>query len=83
MTLDKGREQLIRRGEGGTLSSKKDTHRPHHPIPSTARRLEENGFTSIKELLRSLQVDPSDDSCPSITALHKLNRTNKNFSRVT
>ncbi|KJZ68548.1 hypothetical protein HIM_12065 [Hirsutella minnesotensis 3608] len=34
-------------------------------VPNTDRGLEENGFTSIEELLTSLQADPSNDACPS------------------
>ncbi|KAG6989607.1 hypothetical protein FocnCong_v021163 [Fusarium oxysporum f. sp. conglutinans] len=34
-------------------------------VPNTDRGLEENGFTSIEELLTSIQPDPSDDTSPS------------------
>ncbi|KJZ70496.1 hypothetical protein HIM_10125 [Hirsutella minnesotensis 3608] len=34
-------------------------------VPNTDRGLEENGFTSIEELLTSLPADPSNDACPS------------------
>jgi hypothetical protein len=34
-------------------------------VPNTDRGLEENGFTTIEELLASVQPDPSDDTSPS------------------
>ncbi|KJZ70684.1 hypothetical protein HIM_09908 [Hirsutella minnesotensis 3608] len=55
---------LMERMQREELSAVERTH-TDPIVPNTDRGLEENGFTSIEELLTSLQADPSNDACPS------------------
>ncbi|KAM4063878.1 hypothetical protein HRG_012533 [Hirsutella rhossiliensis] len=55
---------LMERMQREDLSAVERTH-TDPVVPNIDRGLEENGFTSIEELLTSLRADPSNDTCPS------------------